>query len=122
MKLVFKAKTSPKAIGRLKKKVRIRRKLSGTPERPRLCVYKSGKHIYATLVDDNSGNTIMSFSSLKVDAKKPGIEMAKLVGAELAKLAISKNIKDVVFDRNGFIYHGRIQAVADGARTAGLNF
>ncbi len=122
MKLVFKAKTSPKTIGRLKKKVRIRRKVNGTSERPRLCVYKSTKHIYATLVDDASGNTLLSFSSLKVDEKKSGVDMATFVGSELAKLAKSKNITDVVFDRNGFIYHGRIKAVADGARSAGLNF
>ena len=122
MKLVFKAKTSSKTISRLKKKIRIRRKVNGTSERPRMCVYKSTNHIYAALIDDSVGSTLLSFSSLTVDEKKSGKDMAKLVGESIAKLALSKNISEVVFDRNGFVYHGRVQAVADGARDAGLKF
>lgn len=122
MKLVLKKKSSPKQRIRTKKKVQIRKKISGTLERPRLVVFRSSKHIYAQVVDDAAGKTLASYSSLKIDGKQPGLEQAKLVGAGIAKLAKEKNIEAVVFDRSGYLYHGRIQAVAEAAREAGLNF
>ena len=118
----MKKHTSSKVNGRLKKKLRIRKKVSGSAERPRLCIFKSAKHIYASLIDDGSGKTLASFSSLHVDEKLSGVEMAKKVGVELAKKAIANNVNAVVFDRNGFIYHGRVKSLADGAREGGLNF
>ncbi len=122
MKLKFKKRTGSKSISRLKKKVKIRKTVNGTAERPRLCVYRSTQHIYAQIIDDAAGKTIVAASSLKTKEGKSGKELAKLVGAEIAKLAVNKNIKNVVFDRSGYLYHGRIQALAEGAREAGLNF
>lgn len=112
---------------RLSRKIRIRKKISGTPERPRLVVFRSNLHIYAQLVDDLSGNTLAAASTLSLQKKggvdaRPNKEGAGLVGKEIARLAKEKNIGAVVFDRNGYIYHGRIKAVADGAREAGLEF
>ena len=121
---------------RLKRKLRIRGIITGTADRPRLTVYRSQKHIYAQLVDDTAGNTIAGISTLS-PAIKTSIEKAKekekekekgkvglsfLVGNELAKKALDLKINTVVFDRNGFIYHGRVKAVADGARKGGLKF
>jgi len=110
-----------------KRRARIRRKVSGTPERPRLTVYKSLKHMYAQLVDDVSGKTLVSIATtsknLKDEVKDDDkTSAAKKVGAALAKAAKDKGIEAVVFDRNGFDYHGRIQAVAAAAREAGLKF
>lgn len=122
MKIVLKKKTSSKVNGRLKKKLRIRKKIAGTPERPRLCVFKSAKHIYASLIDDTTGKTLLAISSLNIKDDLSGIEMAKKVGSEIAGKAKSSKIEAVVFDRNGFLYHGRIKSLADGAREAGLNF
>lgn len=122
MKIVFKKNTSSKVSGRLKKKLRIRKKISGSADRPRLCIYKSAKHIYASLVDDTNGKTMLAFSSLNVEDKLNGVEMAKKVGSELAKKALANKVSAVVFDRNGFIYHGRVKSLADGAREGGLNF
>lgn len=105
--------------------LRVRKKVSGTAERPRLCVYRSEKNIYAQIIDDVAGVTIVSASSLDKDfAGKAGSnkESAKLVGELVAKKAIEKGIKNVVFDRGGYIYHGRIQELAEGAREAGLEF
>jgi large subunit ribosomal protein L18 len=112
---------------REKRKARIRRKLSGTAERPRLTVYKSLKHMYAQLVDDTTGKTLLSVGttskSLKGDVKEDDkTAAAKKVGAALAKAAMAKGIEAVVFDRNGFDYHGRVAAVAAAAREAGLKF
>ena len=105
----------------------IRVKISGTAEAPRLAVYRSTKHIYAQVINDVTGVTIASSSSVDKDMKdklKHGgnIEAAKLVGEAVAKKALKAGVKDVVFDRGGFLYHGRIQALADAAREAGLNF
>lgn len=114
-----------KATRRIKIKKRIRSKMSGDSTRPRLTVFRSNNEIYAQLIDDASGKTILSSSStVKTMAKEKGskIEKAKSVGAAIAKKAVEKGIKDVVFDRNGFLYHGRIKAVADGARENGLKF
>jgi len=105
----------------------IRVKLSGTTEAPRLAVYRSTKHIYAQLIDDVKGVTIVSASSVDKDLREKlghggNLDAAKAIGEAIAKKALKKGVKDVVFDRGGFLYHGRIQALADAAREAGLNF
>ncbi len=105
---------------RERRKKRIRAKISGTSLRPRLAVYKSNAYIYAQLIDDENGVTLAAASSMK--AKGGKTESAKAVGTELAKLAKSKSIAKVVFDRGGFIYTGRVRALADGAREGGLEF
>ena len=118
-------KCQKKAALRLRRQRSIRHTLRGTAERPRLCVFRSNSHMYCQLIDDNAGATLCALSTLHqsvkalVDGKKP-VEQAKILGAEFAKLCAEKSIKQVAFDRNGFIYHGRIQAVADGAREGGL--
>src|SRR4051812_21208156 len=122
MKIKVSKKTSPKVINRLKKKIRIRKTVKGTEERPRLCVYRSSKHIYAQIINDDAQNTVLTVSSLALDLKSGGKDSAKEVGMKIAQEATKKGIKQVVFDRNGFIYHGRVQALADGAREGGLNF
>lgn len=111
---------------RQSRKIRIRKKVNGTFERPRLVVYRSNLHLYAQIVDDGAGKTLVATSTLtlsksqeKVGCNKSG---AELVGKEIARLAKEKNIDRVVFDRNGYLYHGRIKAVADGAREGGLEF
>lgn len=106
---------------------RVRNKISGTSERPRLCVYKSLSQIYAQLIDDTTGNTLVSASTMDADVKKAiagktKTEQATIVGETIAKRAQAKKIKSVVFDRGGYIYIGRVQALADGARAAGLEF
>ncbi len=122
MKLKIKRKTEKNVTGRLKRKVRIRKKIIGNEQRPRLVVFRSLKNIYAQIVDDNVGKTIVASSSLSAAKDKSGREAAKLVGADIGKQAIGKNIKSVVFDRSGYAYHGRIQVLADAAREAGLSF
>lgn len=109
---------------RKKRKMRIRKKINGTPERPRLVVFRSSKHIYAQIIDDLAGATLASASTLSLEGDniRLNVENAKLVGKKVAEEAIKKSITSVVFDRNGFVYHGRIKAVADGAREGGLNF
>jgi len=100
---------------------RIRRKLAGTTERPRLNVYRSLNHIYAQVIDDQTGATIVSASSIKL--KTGGnVAAAKEIGKTIAELAVQKGVKKVVFDRGGYLYHGRIKALADAAREAGLEF
>ena len=106
---------------------RVRKKISGTAERPRLCVYRSTNHIYAQIIDDVKGNTLCSASTLSKDvasqiANVTKTEAGKIVGASVAKKAIELGIKEVVFDRGGYLYTGRVQALADGAREAGLEF
>ena len=122
MKLKFRKKTNERSIARLTKKIRIRKTVNGTEERPRLCVFRSSKHMYAQIINDVTGGTLVSASSLVLKTDKSGKDLAKAVGQEVAKLANAKNIKNVVFDRNGYIYHGRVQALAEGAREGGLNF
>lgn len=109
---------------RLKRHARVRAKVSGTPECPRLCVFRSAKHIYAQVIDDLNGVTLASASTLSKEFEGYGgnKEAAKKVGLLIAKAAIDKGIKDVVFDRGGFVYQGRIRELADGAREGGLNF
>lgn len=106
---------------------RVRKKVSGTAERPRLCVYRSTNHIYAQIIDDVKGHTLCEASTLNKDiaaeaAKVTKTEASKLVGAAVAKKALELGIKQVVFDRGGYLYTGRVQALADGAREAGLEF
>ena len=112
---------------RLVRHKRVRRKISGTASRPRLCVYRSNASIYAQIIDDENGVTLVSASTLDKDVKanlegKSKSEQAKFVGETVAKRALEKNITEVVFDRGGYIYIGRVQALADGAREAGLKF
>ena len=108
---------------RKKRKMRIRKKINGTPERPRLVVFRSSKHIYAQIIDDLAGATLASASTLSLEGEniRLTVENAKLVGKKVAEEAIKKSITSVVFDRNGFVYHGRIKAVADGAREGGYS-
>ena len=110
-----------------KRHQRIRVKLAGTADCPRLAVYRSTKHIYAQVIDDVKGVTIVSASSNDKDLKEKlahggNVDAAKIVGEAVAKKAVKAGIKDVVFDRGGFLYHGRVAALADAAREAGLNF
>lgn len=101
---------------------RIRRKVTGTAERPRLAVFKSLKHIYVQLIDDASGRTIVSASTHEKDTKGANATAAKAVGALIAQKAQDKGVKQVVFDRGGYLYHGNIKALADAARENGLEF
>lgn len=103
---------------------RVREKIFGTPERPRLNIYKSNKNIYAQLIDDVNGNTLASASTLdeSLNASGCNVESAKIVGQAIGERAIDKGIKEVVFDRSGYIYHGRVKALAEAAREAGLEF
>ena len=117
-------RTSQKQIIRFKHKKRIRSKLVGTTERPRLVVYRSNSNMYAQLVDDSKAHTIAAASTVEKELIKSAanLEGAKLVGQLIAKRAQAKGIKSIVFDRGGYLYHGKIKALADGAREAGLNF
>jgi len=101
---------------------RVRSRISGSQERPRLSVFKASRHIYAQLIDDASGKTLASASSKEVKAKGKKTDSAKEVGKMLAAKALAKNIKAAKFDRGGFAYHGRIKALAEGAREGGLEF
>lgn len=105
-------------------KNRVRGKISGSADLPRLSVYKSNKEIYAQLVDDNRGKTLASASSREkgIDVKGTKSEISAAVGKKIAEKAIAAGIENIVFDRNGFVYHGRVKALADGAREAGLKF
>ncbi|ALS26189.1 50S ribosomal protein L18 [Paenibacillus cisolokensis] len=112
---------------RLKRHLRVRKKISGTAERPRLSVFRSGKHMYAQVIDDVKGVTLVSASTLDKELKSSisnggNVEAARKVGDLIAKRAKEKGVEKVVFDRGGYLYHGRIQALADAAREAGLDF
>lgn len=111
---------------RQRRKIRIRKKVNGTADRPRLVVYRSNMHIYAQIVNDLEGATLVSASTLQLAKTDAGVHCnldgANKVGKEIARLAKEKNISQVVFDRNGYLYHGRVKAVADGAREGGLEF
>jgi large subunit ribosomal protein L18 len=122
MKLKMNKHTSARKKGRLTKKIRIRKIVSGSPERPRLCVFRSSTHMYAQLIDDTKGVTLACASSLGLETKETGRNLAKFIGSQVAKKALELNIKNVVFDRNGYLYHGRVQALAEGAREGGLSF
>ncbi len=113
--------------GRERRKLRIRKRISGDTERPRLSVFRSAKHIYAQVIDDTTGKTLAHASTLSKDLKgsfegKNKSDEAKAVGQLIAKLCKGQKIEKVVFDRNGYIYHGRVKALADAARAAGLKF
>jgi large subunit ribosomal protein L18 len=109
---------------RLKIRTRIRAKIKGTTERPRLAVYRSNKEIYAQLIDDSNGTTIAAASTKDKDFARSGTksEQSKLIGLEIAKKAAEKGLSVVVFDRGGYLYHGRVQQLAEGAREGGLKF
>ena len=107
---------------RLKRHKRVRAKISGTPERPRLCVFRSLNHIYAQVIDDTTGKTLASASSLKLEDKLPKKEIATKVGELIAQHAREAGVEVVMFDRNGYLYHGRIKELADAARKGGLKF
>jgi len=116
-----------KTQARLKRKKRIRKKVVGTENRPRLCVFRSVKHIYAQVIDDSRGQTISAASSVeKAVREDPGsknkVTTANMVGKIIGQRTLEKGVKKVVFDRNGFLYHGRVKAVSEGARETGLEF
>ncbi len=123
MRLTIKKSASVKQVSRTKKKLRIRRKITGSTEKPRLSIFRSARHMYAQIIDDSKGVTLVSASTLDVDGLKGSNKTSATgIGKEIAKRALAKNIKEVVFDRNGYLYHGRIKSLADGAREAGLKF
>ena len=114
-------------VGRERRKLRIRQKINGTSDKPRLSVFRSAKHIYAQVVDDVAGSTVAHASTLSRDVRggiseDSKLDAAKKVGQAIAKLLLAKGIQKVVFDRNGYLYHGRVRALADAAREAGLKF
>jgi large subunit ribosomal protein L18 len=121
-------KTPKKIISQLRRKRSIRKKVCGAAARPRLCVFRSAKHIYSQIINDETGQTLVSVSTLTAELSadlKEGTgntKASKKVGALLAQRAIAKGVKQVVFDRNGFLYHGRIKALAEAAREGGLEF
>lgn len=107
---------------RAKRKARIRAKISGTSERPRLSVYKSARHLYAQVIDDVSGKTLASVSSFGKESKGANVAACSELGKTLAERCKAASVSQIVFDRNGFQYHGRVKAFADGVREAGLSF
>lgn len=116
-----------RALARQKKHKRMRGHIHGTAERPRLAVFRSNKHMYAQIIDDKKGVTLVSASTLQADVKEgleytDNIEAAARVGKVIGERALQDGIKEVVFDRGGFVYHGKVQALADAAREAGLTF
>ena len=121
-------KEAKKNIARSRRKKSIRKKIQGNAERPRLCVFRSAKHIYTQIINDELGQTLVTASTLTAELRSEckgltgNIAAAKKVGALIAQRALTKGITQVVFDRNGFLYHGRIKALAEGAREAGLHF
>jgi len=120
-------RTNPSAVAREVRKLRIRKTVSGSSERPRLTVFRSSNHIYAQIIDDESGVTLAAASTLSKDlagyeGHRGNSEAAKAVGKLIAERAKAASIEKVVFDRNGYLYHGRIKALADAAREAGLDF
>jgi large subunit ribosomal protein L18 len=122
---IIMSSTNPRSLARLKRKTRIRKKISGTPARPRLSVFRSAKHMYAQIIDDSAGATLITASSVEKSVQdQPKFDSKRALAAHIGKLvaerALDKGIKQVVFDRNGFLYHGRVKALSDGAREAGL--
>ena len=112
-----------KNVSRLRRHARVRNKISGTSEAPRLCLYRSNKNIEAQIIDDTKGVTLVSSSSMSLKLENgSNIAAAALVGKDIAQKALAKNITTIVFDRSGYIYHGRVKALAEAAREAGLKF
>ncbi len=119
--------TNPKQVARLKRQKRIRRRTQGTTQRPRLCVFRSARHIYAQVIDDSRGQTLASASSMESEVRQRTdfenkVALATHIGNLIGERAQEKGVKQVVFDRNGFLYHGRVKAVSEGARKSGLDF
>lgn len=119
--------TEPKRQARIKRRRRIRKRVKGSSGRPRLCVFRSAKHIYAQIIDDNSGLTLVSASSTEAEVRQHDdfeskVALATFIGKQVGQRAQEKGIQKVVFDRNGFLYHGRVKAVSEGARESGLEF
>ena len=120
-------KKPDKNKARIKKHLKVRKKISGTQEKPRLCVFRSTKHIYAQIIDDTKGHTLVAASSVEPAFKSKysnggNVDTAKEVGKMIGEKALAKGIKNVVFDRGGYLYHGRVAALAEGARESGLEF
>ena len=120
------AKTNPSAVARTRRKKHTKKTIRGTTARPRLCVFRSGRHIYVQVIDDTLGRTLAQASSMKLEmpegADGGNVEGARVVGKAIAESALAASVSAVVFDRNGYLYHGRIAALADAARAAGLQF
>ncbi|MBL0714331.1 MAG: 50S ribosomal protein L18 [Desulfosarcina sp.] len=119
--------THPKKVARLKRQKRIRKTTKGTTQRPRLCIFRSARHIYAQVIDDTRRQTLVSASSMESDVRQRSdfdnkVALATYIGKLIGERALEKGVKQVVFDRNGFLYHGRIKAVSEGARKSGLDF
>ena len=119
--------TNIRQQARVKRKKRIRKKINGTTQRPRLSVFRSARHIYAQVVDDTAGHTLAAASTIDKEVRggskfENKVDAAKFVGKLVGERALGKGIKEVVFDRNGFLYHGRIKSLSEGAREAGLVF
>jgi len=113
--------TSVKTVARQRRQARVRRRLLGTDQRPRLCVFRSNRHMYVQVISDESGRTLAAVSTLGIESESTGNKTAaRKLGERIAQLCQERNISRVVFDRNGFLYHGRVKEVADGARAAGL--
>ncbi len=115
-------KRTDRKVNRLKRHKRVRVNVSGTPDRPRLAVFRSTNHVYAQLIDDGAARTLAAASTVELKSKKNGMEEAAKVGKAIAAKAKAAGVSSVVFDRGGFLYHGRIKALADAAREAGLEF
>lgn len=117
------ASTAQSLVARQRRQTRVRRRVRGSAQRPRLCVFRSNRHIYAQVISDDTGQTLAAASTLAFESEKTGNKVAaRKVGERIAQLCQERNIAEVVFDRNGFLYHGRVKEVADGARAAGLKF
>lgn len=121
------ARTAEKVLARRRRHERVRERVQGTTERPRVCVFRSLKHIYVQVIDDSQGHTLLAVSTLDPEVRlvldgKGKVDQATAVGDELARQALAKGIKSVVFDRGGYPYHGRVKALADAARKGGLDF
>lgn len=116
------ANTNPKSLARVRRKKHIRKVVVGSVARPRLCVFRSAKHIYAQVIDDETGRTLASASTLALETEGDKSAAAQAVGKLVAERAIAADVRQVVFDRNGYLYHGRVAALADAAREAGLEF
>lgn len=116
-----KSKRTPQ-VRRQRRKARVRSRIFGTATRPRLAVFRSGQHIYAQVIDDEAGKTLVSASSVKTSSKEHKQVKSAEVGASIARLCAEKGISTVVFDRGGYLYHGRVKALAEGAREGGLKF
>lgn len=115
--------TSQTTVARERRQARVRRRLKGTDQRPRLCVFRSNRHMYAQIISDESSRTLASASTVTFDGTPTGNKSAaRQVGERIAQLCQERQITQVVFDRNGFLYHGRVKEVAEGARAAGLKF